>query len=95
MAEFSTEPDNEIIWQHLDFYVRRVDGELVLVETLLKVLPGESSENAEINTFYFEVQDLEEEWAFAVLEQGCDLEEGKSGDFVPPDEATMFFEDED
>jgi hypothetical protein len=86
MTNYDLAADTDVIWQHLDYYVRRVDDELVLVETLLKVSPGEEAENAEIMTFYFEPEDLEEEWAIAVLEQGRDLEEGKSGDFVPPDE---------
>src|ERR1041385_5727498 len=80
--DVSAEHSTDIIWQHLDYYVRRVDGELVLVQTLLKLSSNEPSENGEISTFYIELSDLDDDWAQAVLEQGSDLEEGKSGDFV-------------
>lgn len=78
--------DIDVIWQHLDYYVRRVEGELVLVQTLLKLLPDQAVEDGEITTYYIELADLDEEWAQAVFEQGSDLEEGKSGDFVPPED---------
>ena len=91
--DISTQQDTDVIWQHLDYYVRRVDDELVLVQTLLKLLPGEPVENGEITTYYIELSDLDEDWAQAVLEQGYDLEEGKSCDFVPPDEVIMYGDD--
>ena len=85
--------ETDAIWQHLDYYVRRVEGELVLVQTLLKLLSDQAVEDGEITTYYIELSDLDEEWSQAVFEQGSDLEEGKSCDFVPPDEAVLYADD--
>src|SRR5690349_9071343 len=74
------------IWQHLDYYVRRQSGRLYLVRTMFKMEPGIPDHEGEIVTFYFELDELDAEWIDAVLEQGADLQEGKSCDFAPPDE---------
>lgn len=79
------ERDSEISYYHLDYYVRRFEGELVLVETLLKQ-SAHAPDESEIVTFYIAQEDLEPDWVDALLEQGEDLEEGQSMDFVPPDE---------
>ena len=94
-ADSSVEQNENTIWQHLDYYVRRLEGELVLVQTLLKQMSDRSLDNAEIGTFYIALDDLDAEWAEAVLEQGEHLEEGKSCDFVPPDEVMLYLEDDE
>ena len=81
----------DAIWEHLDFYVRRFEGQLVLVQTMLKREPAISSDAVEIITFYFELDELDPEWADAVWEQGAELEEGKSCDFAPPNEDLSIF----
>lgn len=81
----------DAIWQHLDYYVRRDAGRLLLVRTMLKRAPGALPNQGEIITFYYELEELDADWAEAVLEQGVDLEEGKSCDFVPPDEDIRAF----
>ena len=91
----SGEQDENIVWQHLDYYVRCVEGALVLVQTLLKQMPGQEPHEAEITTFYIEPKDLDTEWAEAVLEQGGHLAEGKSCDFIPPDEFDYPIDDPD
>ena len=81
----------DAIWQHLDFYVRRREGQLVLVQTLLKFERDSPDNTAEIITIYFGLDQLDLEWADAVSDQGAALEEGKSCDFVPPDEDINIF----
>lgn len=92
-ADSSAGQNDGVMWQHLDFYVRRFEGELVLVQTLLKQVLGESPKNAEIATFYYRLQELEDDWAQAVIEQGAHLEEGKSTDFAPPNEMRLLLDD--
>jgi hypothetical protein len=86
MGDSIQDDQPEVVWQHLDYYVRRHHGELVLVETVLKQIAGEAVDQTEIYTFYYGVDQLPPEWAEAILEQGVDLPDNKSGDFVPPDE---------
>ena len=81
----------DAIWQHLDYYVRRYSGRLLLVRTMLKLAPGALPNQGEIVTLYYELEELDLDWADAVLEQGDALEEGKSCDFVPPDEDITAF----
>ena len=81
----------DTIWEHLDFYVRRYEGQLVLVQTMLKLEPGISADAAEIITFYFTLDQLDPDWVDAVSEQGAALKEGKSCDFAPPDEDISIF----
>ncbi len=82
---------DDAIWQHLDYYVRRHAGRLVLVRTMFKREPGIPDDRGEIITFYFDLDELDAEWADAVLEQGSALDEGKSCDFAPPDEDISAF----
>ena len=82
----------ESAWYHMDYYVRRFEGELVLVQTLLRVDPDGAEE---ICTFYIDLDQLDEEWTEAILTQGEALEEGKSADFVPPDELSIYDDDPD
>jgi len=74
-------------WEHLDYYVRRVDNKPVLIETMMRTDPDG---NQEIYTFSIELEELDDEWADALIEQAEGLEEGKSADFVPPDEMRAF-----
>ena len=74
------------IWRHLDFYVRRHEGQLILVQTMLRLERNAPSDAGEIVTLYFDLDQLAPEWADAVLEQGATLEDGKSCDFAPPEE---------
>ncbi|MEP7285679.1 MAG: hypothetical protein ABI947_07925 [Chloroflexota bacterium] len=78
---------DDVRWQHIDYYVRRVDDGLVLVETLLRIDPDGVQE---ICTFYIDIDQLNKEWVQAVWEQSEGLEEGKSADFVPPDELYFY-----
>jgi hypothetical protein len=81
MLHTQDEPPTQT-WDPLDYYVRRVSGRLMLVQTLMSA----DEESPEVQTVYIEVADLEPEWAEAVLEQGADLEDGKSCHFIPPEE---------
>jgi hypothetical protein len=77
-------PTEDVWWQHLDYYVRRYEDQLLLVQTLLKQ-NGDPSQD-EICTYYYSLDEMPANWARAVFEQGRNLEDGKSCDFVPPDE---------
>lgn len=88
--DFPNDP-SQVTWQHMDYYVRRDGDQLFLVQTLLK----ESADQSEICTFYIDLDQLEADWVEAIFEQGADLEDGKSCDFVPPDEIAMYGLDED
>ena len=81
------EPSEEVRWQHIDFYVRRVDDGPILVQTLLRIDPDGGQE---ICTFYIDIDQLDKEWVQAVWAQSEGLEEGKSADFVPPDELHFY-----
>jgi hypothetical protein len=80
---------DDVIWEHLDYYVRRAGLDLYLVQTAWKI-PKESPADAEIVTFYYCIDELNDEWADALIEQGEGLLDGKSADFVPPDEKYGF-----
>ena len=69
---------------HIGYYVRRVDGELILVQTF--ITDSDDPDTANARTVYFATADLEPEWAEAVSEQGEALFEGKSAEFIPPDD---------
>jgi hypothetical protein len=75
---------------HIGYYVRRVNGELVLVQTF--ITDSDDPDNANARSVYFTPSDLEPEWAAAVLEQGESLFEGKSAEFIPPDD---YYEDDE
>ncbi|MCC7450112.1 MAG: hypothetical protein IT324_22030 [Anaerolineae bacterium] len=98
MSDQTVESDG-YLWQHLDYYVRREGDDLVLVQTLLRRQVDHPPDQAEICTVYITLDQLEPDWAEAVLSQGADLEHGKSCDFVPPDEVFDYYdevyEDED
>jgi hypothetical protein len=78
---------------HIGYYVRRVEGELVLVQTF--ITDSDDPDTANARTVYFALADLEPEWAMAVIEQGEALLENKSVEFIPPDEYDDLADDED
>jgi hypothetical protein len=84
----AAEDEEEDGFVHLGYYVRRVEGSLVLVQTFL--IQHEDQSQSDIQTAYIEMGDLEPSWIDAVHEQGQHLIEGKSVDFVPPDEDDDF-----
>ncbi len=88
MVGTAPKEDSDVSWEHLDYYVRRHGGELYLVETLLKEVRNQPDQT-EICTFYYSQDQLTPDWAEALHEQGADLEEFKSTDFVPPDEVFL------
>jgi hypothetical protein len=81
----STESDGAN-YQHLGYYVRREDGELVLIETLLIRPDGEDEDQADIYTVHLDLEQLEPGWVEEVNIQGAHLIEAKSCEFIPPDE---------
>jgi hypothetical protein len=95
MSDFNLSRDDQagdVDWVHLDYYVRRHEGELVLVQMMLK----RQSDQGEIVTIYIGLHELDELWTEAVLIQGEHLEDGKSCAFVPPDDdEDSFYDDEE
>lgn len=78
---------DDLNWTHLGYYVRRENGELVLVQTFLVERPDDVQAAAtDIRTFHIDPNELEPDWAEEVLIQGAHLAEGKSCEFFPPDE---------
>ncbi|MBX3082753.1 MAG: hypothetical protein KF716_14030 [Anaerolineae bacterium] len=78
---------------HIGYYVRRVNGDLVLVQTF--ITDSDDPDLANARTVYFAPDDLEPEWAIAIEEQGEALLEGKSAEFIPPDDYDDLDEDEE
>jgi hypothetical protein len=78
---------------HIGYYVRRVEGDLVLVQTF--ITDSDDPDTANARTVYFALTDLEPEWTVAVLEQGEALDEDKSVEFIPPEEYDDFDDEED
>lgn len=94
-STMNDDSEDEVIAQHLGYYVRRENDTLVLVETLL--MEGDNPDTTDIYTVHIPLEDLEPEWVEALYEQGSHLEEGKSCEFVAPDDPDEddFDEDED
>lgn len=87
-GEDAAEDEEEDGFVHLGYYVRRVEGNLVLVQTFL--IQHEDQSQSDIQTAYIEMGDLEPSWIEAIHEQGHHLIEGKSAEFVPPDDDDEF-----
>ncbi|HVO42928.1 MAG TPA: hypothetical protein VMT34_09900 [Aggregatilineales bacterium] len=83
---------DDVSWEHLDYYVRRSGKDLFLVQTALKTV-ADDPDRSEICTFYYGIDELTDDWANALIDQGEMLEDGKSADFVPPDESRRFRHD--
>jgi hypothetical protein len=83
---------SESEWYHVGYYVRRVNGELVLVQSLVTV--NEDGDDADALTLYLDLDELEPAWLESLHEQGFELAEGKSCEFIPPEDEDEF-DDED
>jgi hypothetical protein len=96
MSDIQSEYDQQIdstAWQHLGYYVRREEGQLVLIESFLVQDPADPA-SADVTMLHLDLDELEPEWVEAVALQGADLEEGKSCEFVTPDEDLFEFEED-
>jgi hypothetical protein len=86
--EWDEEDETEAGFMHLGYYVRRVEGVLVLVQTFVVNTDtgAGTGTSVDVQMAYLDRGDLDEAWLEAIDDQGQHLIEGKSVEFMPPDD---------